>query len=72
MARAHIAVVNGGSGFGQPVRVLPVRVSSDLLQQHQLHRTALIIPSKEKTQLHQVCKQETLPEPRAKGKIAFT
>lgn len=75
MARAHIAVVNGGTGFGQPVRVLPVRVSSDLLQQLQLHRTALIIPSEEKTQLQlqlQVCEQETLPESRAKGKIAFT
>lgn len=72
MARAHIAVVNGGTGFGQPVRVLPVRVSSDLLQQPQFHWTALIIPSEEKTQVQQLCEKEILPEPRAKGKIVFT
>lgn len=41
---ADVAVVDGGVGFRDPVRILPVRVRSDLSQQPHLHRTTLIVP----------------------------
>lgn len=47
---ADVAVVDGGVGFRDPVRLFSVRVSSDLCQQPQLHRTTLIIPPEEQTQ----------------------
>lgn len=47
---ADVAVVDGGVGFRDPVGLLPVRVSSDLFQQPQLHWTTLVIPPEEHRQ----------------------
>lgn len=49
VVRTDVAIVDGGVGFGDPVRLPPVRVGSDLLQQPELHRAALVIPPADQT-----------------------
>lgn len=47
---ADVAVVDRGVRLRDPVRLCSVRVSSDLRQQPELHRTTLIIPPEEQSQ----------------------
>lgn len=49
MVWADVAVVNGGVRLRDPVRIFPMRISSDLCQQPQLHRTTLVVPPEEKS-----------------------
>lgn len=49
MAGPHVAVVDGGVGLRPPARLLPVRVGSDLLQQLQPQRAALVVPPEDST-----------------------
>lgn len=44
VARPDVAVVDGCGSFRDPVRVLPVRVGSDLLKQPKLHWATLVVP----------------------------
>lgn len=48
MVWTDVAVVDGSVGFRCPARLLPVRVRSDLGQQPELWRTALVVPPTQK------------------------
>lgn len=48
---ADVAVVDGGVCFRGPIGIVPVWVRSDLSQEAELQRTALIVPPEEPTVL---------------------